>query len=114
MAPIARIATACVIAGGLAVGTADAAGAPSVTAPPYAGSYPAGTEKAGAPSSYKNCTNFNKKYPHGVGKLHAVDKTRSGAPRVTTFKRSTLLYRDAMYWNRGLDRDKDGIACEKN
>jgi hypothetical protein len=24
-----------------------------------------------------------------------------------------LLYRTAMRYNRGLDRDKDGIACEK-
>jgi hypothetical protein len=28
-------------------------------------------------------------------------------------QRSTLLYRRAMRYNRGLDRDKDGIACEK-
>jgi len=32
---------------------------------------------------------------------------------VTTFKRSTRLYRIAMSYNRGLDRDKDAIACEK-
>jgi Excalibur calcium-binding domain len=32
---------------------------------------------------------------------------------VTNFKRSTFLYRIAMRYNRGLDRDKDGIACEK-
>jgi Excalibur calcium-binding domain len=32
---------------------------------------------------------------------------------VTNFKRSTLLYNRAMSYNRGLDRDKDGIACEK-
>jgi Excalibur calcium-binding domain len=30
-----------------------------------------------------------------------------------TFRRSTRLYREAMSYNRGLDRDKDGIACEK-
>jgi hypothetical protein len=63
------------------------------------------------PALYKNCTNFNRKYPHGVGKLRARDKT-SGTP-VTTFKRSTRLYNIAMYWNKGLDRDKDGVACEK-
>ena len=51
------------------------------------------------------------RYPHGVGKLRAHDRT-SGAP-VTTFKRSTQLYNVAMSYNRGLDRDKDGIACEK-
>jgi hypothetical protein len=46
-----------------------------------------------------------------VGKRFARDKT-SGTP-VTTFRRSTLLYNRAMRYNRGLDRDKDGIACEK-
>jgi Excalibur calcium-binding domain len=28
-------------------------------------------------------------------------------------KRSTKLYKLAMSYNRGLDRDKDGVACEK-
>jgi hypothetical protein len=63
------------------------------------------------PTLYKNCTNLNKKYPHGLGKVGARDHT-SGTP-VTNFKRSTKLYRLAMSYNRGLDRDKDGIACEK-
>lgn len=67
--------------------------------------------QAQIPALYKNCTNLNKKYPHGVGKLHARDKT-SGDP-VTTFTRSTTLYNRAMSYNKGLDRDKDGIACEK-
>lgn len=64
-----------------------------------------------APPLYKNCTNLNKKYPHGLGKKGARDRT-SGTP-VTNFKRSTKLYNLAMSHNRGLDRDKDGIACEK-
>jgi hypothetical protein len=46
-----------------------------------------------------------------VGKRYAHDET-SGTP-VTNFKRSTLLYNRAMRVNRGLDRDKVGIACEK-
>jgi len=71
----------------------------------------ASTSSALIPPLYKNCTNLNKRYPHGVGKVGARDHT-SGAP-VTTFKRSTLIYRRAMSYNRGLDRDKDGIACEK-
>jgi hypothetical protein len=49
----------------------------------------------------------NARYPHGVGKVHARDKT--SATPVTTFKRSNPLY----YRYKGLDRDKDGIACEK-
>jgi hypothetical protein len=66
---------------------------------------------AAIPKLFKNCTNLNKKYPHGVGRNNARDHT-SGTP-VTNFKRSTKLYRLAMSYNRGLDRDKDGIACEK-
>jgi uncharacterized membrane protein len=60
---------------------------------------------------WKNCTQVNKKYAHGVGRAGARDRT-SGVP-VTTFRRSTRLYRIAMSHNKGLDRDKDGIACEK-
>jgi hypothetical protein len=70
-----------------------------------------GAATAKTPTLYKNCTNLNKRYPHGVGKLGAHDKT-AGTP-VTTFKRSTRIYLLAMSYNRGLDRDKDGIACEK-
>jgi Excalibur calcium-binding domain len=66
---------------------------------------------AAAPPVYKNCTNLNKKYPHGLGKKGARDRT-SGTP-VTNFKRSTKLYNLAMSYNRGLDRDKDGVACEQ-
>lgn len=64
-----------------------------------------------AGSVFENCTALNKKYPHGVGKKGAKDKT-SGTP-VTTFKRSTKLYKKAMKANSRLDGDKDGIACEK-
>jgi Excalibur calcium-binding domain len=63
------------------------------------------------PYKWKNCTIVNKRFPHGVGKLLAHDRT-SGVP-VTNFRRSTRLYGTAMHYNRGLDRDKDGIACEK-
>lgn len=62
---------------------------------------------------YKNCTALNKKYKHGVGKAGAKDKVRGKTKRVTNFKKSTKIYKEAMSYNRGLDRDKDGIACEK-
>ncbi|HEX3327063.1 MAG TPA: excalibur calcium-binding domain-containing protein [Actinomycetota bacterium] len=65
---------------------------------------------AKAPPLCKNCTNLNKKYRHGIGKAHARDHTPGGP--VTTFLRSDRLYRIAMSYNRGLDRDHDGIACE--
>jgi hypothetical protein len=53
----------------------------------------------------------NKRFPHGVGRVGAHDRT-SGIP-VTNFRRSNRLYREAMRYHPGLDRDKDGIACEK-
>ena len=63
------------------------------------------------PPLYRNCTSLNKRYPHGVGRALARDKT-AGVP-VTNFVKSNRLYALAMSHNRGLDRDKDGIACEK-
>ena len=57
--------------------------------------------------TFKNCTDMNKVYPHGVGRPGARDKT-SGTP-VTNFKRSKALYNA----NTKSDRDRDGIACEK-
>lgn len=59
---------------------------------------------------HRNCTALHKKWKHGVGRAGARDKT-SGKP-VTNFYRSTRQYKIAMRKNRGLDRDKDGIACE--
>jgi hypothetical protein len=63
------------------------------------------------PARWKNCTVVTRRYPHGVGRVGAHDKT-SGEP-VTNFTHSNYLYRLAMRDNRGLDRDRDGIACEK-
>jgi hypothetical protein len=60
-----------------------------------------------APVKYKNCTAMNAKYRHGVGKKGAKDRT-SGKP-VTTFAVNNALY----LANTHLDRDKDGVACEK-
>lgn len=63
--------------------------------------------------SYQNCTALNQDYPHGVGRNGARDKT-SGKP-VTTFKVSNSLYgaNDGGPGQRDLDRDNDGVACEK-
>jgi hypothetical protein len=57
--------------------------------------------------AYRNCTALHKRYTHGVGRVDARDHT-TGMP-VTNFRRSNRLYRQ----NKRLDRDKDGIACEK-
>ena len=46
-------------------------------------------------------------YPHGVGRPGATDHT--GGKPVTTFHVSASIYNA----NPGLDRDHDGIACEK-
>lgn len=64
-----------------------------------------------AAPSYKNCTELQKTYPHGIGKANAKDKT-SGKP-VTNFKKDTAGYNKAIRAKSDLDRDKDGIACEK-
>jgi hypothetical protein len=68
--------------------------------------------------SYRSCTALHRDYPHGVGRKGARDHT-SGTP-VTNFKVSNTLYA----YNDGkaplhagehdLDRDNDGIACEKH
>jgi hypothetical protein len=67
-----------------------------------------------APKPFTNCKTFNAKYPHGVGRAKARDKTKSkSSDPVTTFKRSTRIYNRAILLNSRLDADKDGVACEK-
>ena len=58
-----------------------------------------------------NCTELNKKWPHGVGLKSAVDKT-SGT-KVKNFYRNNDAYWKAERHNSDLDRDNDRIACEK-
>ncbi|MGE0819448.1 MAG: excalibur calcium-binding domain-containing protein [Candidatus Nanopelagicales bacterium] len=62
---------------------------------------------AGA-TKYKNCTALNKVYPHGLAKSKTVKDKTSGVP-VKNFWVNAKVYAV----NTGLDRDKDGIACEK-
>ena len=69
------------------------------------------TAPAKIPKLYSSCKQLNMRYPHGIGRYGAHDKT-TGAP-VTNFFHSTRSYNLAMTYNRGLDRDHDGIACEK-
>ncbi len=68
---------------------------------------------AAMPDLYKNCTNYNKKFTHGVGLPAAKDKVPAGSRPVTTFRKSKADFDKAMSFNKGLDRDKDKIACEK-
>jgi hypothetical protein len=60
---------------------------------------------------HDNCTKLNRKWPHGVGRRGARDET-NGKP-VTNFTRNTRAYNKAEAHNSTLDRDDDGIACEK-
>lgn len=68
---------------------------------------PVTAAEASGPYRFTNCAQLNRKFPHGVGKPGAKDKT-SGKP-VTNFTRSTAWYNK----NSGKDRDHDNIACEK-
>lgn len=105
--------------------TIGLAGALGMT--PQAMSIPVTTPVAGAPSitpetvqvtalaakvtvkKFKNCTALNKKYKHGVGKTAAKDKVSGRSKPVKNFKKHNALYKA----NKHLDRDKDGVACEK-
>lgn len=58
---------------------------------------------------FKNCTALNKTYKHGVARKNAKDKVTGKSKPVTNFKKHDALYRA----NAHLDRDKDGVACEK-
>jgi hypothetical protein len=100
------IAAAALVTAGLGLGLGAAAPAGSLLAPAPA----AAAAKA---KKYKNCTALNKVYKHGVKKsagtkdvVHSHGKTVKKASKAKT---SQALYKA----NKSLDRDKDGIACEK-
>jgi hypothetical protein len=61
------------------------------------------------PRKYANCTALNKVYKHGVARKGATDKVRGSTKPVTNFTVYTATYN----LNKALDRDKDGVACEK-
>ncbi len=100
-----------------ALGLMPAQTASAVAPAPAAAAAKAAPAVAGAPPSlliptakrYSNCTQLNKKYKHGVGRKGARDKVRGNTKPVRNFKVSTAIYNA----NRGSDRDKDGVACEK-
>lgn len=79
----------------------------ALTVPMVVGAGSTAAQAAPAPRKYPNCTALNKVYPHGVARKGAKDKTTG--KRVTTFTVSDAVYK----LNTHLDRDKDGIACEK-
>jgi hypothetical protein len=64
------------------------------------------TQANAAAKKFKNCTELNKVYPGGVALPGAVNA--GGATK------KEPKYDKALYTaNKGSDRDKDGIACEK-
>lgn len=60
-----------------------------------------------APAKFKNCTELNKKYPGGVAKDAKV-KNVGGKTKYKPFV-SAEIYKS----HTKMDRDKDGIACER-
>jgi len=77
---------------------------------PTASAEASAAASAAAPATrvqhFAGCRAMHQRFPHGVGRLRAHDRT-SGMP-VTDFRRSNRLYTA----NSGLDRDRDRIACE--
>ena len=57
------------------------------------------------PKAYRSCAALTKVYKHGVGKAGATEVGLG----VTRWTRDTLTYTK----NKGFDRDRDGVACEK-
>lgn len=90
--------------GGLLLASGIAAGAPAQAA----------TTATAAPAAvkyvhYANCKALNAKYKHGVGRKGARDHVKGKTKPVKNFYVNTGLYNA----NTKLDRDKDGVACEK-
>ena len=75
-------------------------------------------DAAPKPKSYTNCTALNKVYPHGVAKKGAKDKVKGKSKPVKNFTVNSTVYsyNDGKAKRKGekdLDRDNDGVACEK-
>ena len=70
---------------------------------------PAEAKAPAKPPVFANCSKLNQKFPHGVGKKGAKDHVSGKSKPVKNFTVNNAIYNA----NRKLDRDKDGIACEK-
>ena len=67
-----------------------------------------------APVKYKNCKALNKVHTSGVAKPGAQDTKKVKGKKVAVTTNGIPTYDAATYKkNKNLDRDKDGIACEK-
>lgn len=64
---------------------------------------------------YANCSKLNSKYPGGVAKSAKSKNTKKvkGKKVPAKSKKSPVVNSKLYSANKKLDRDKDGIACEK-
>jgi hypothetical protein len=69
----------------------------------------ASAAQAAGPPKFKKCADLQALYPHGVARSGAQDKVRGSTRPVTAFAVNPRVYQA----NRHLDRDRDGVACEK-
>lgn len=106
-----RVKTRNILAGALLAGSLVLAPVASATAAPVVGSVAASHVVVAKVKVFKNCTQLNKVYKGGVAKASVKYNKVSGKNRAFKVKpkSSTALYKA----NKKLDRDKDGIACEK-
>lgn len=64
------------------------------------------TSAACAPAKFKNCTEMNKTYAGGIA--------RPGARQVGMVQKYDPYVNQAAYdANKSMDRDNDGVACER-
>ncbi len=66
------------------------------------------TTALAAAKKYKNCTAMHKEYKGGISRNGAKDKRSKGDAKYKPVVNNSLYQTNA-----GLDRDKDGIACEQ-
>ena len=72
------------------------------------------TPSFSAPVKYKNCKALNAVYSSGVAKVGAIDTKKVNGNKVAVTTSGTPTFDSKVYTkNKSLDRDKDGIACEK-
>jgi hypothetical protein len=62
------------------------------------------------PTSFTTCDQLRSRYPHGVGLPRAHDRVSGNTRPVITFAINAPVYRAN---HKRLDRDHDGIACER-
>ena len=73
-----------------------------------------GTAFAADTKKFKNCSALNKEYPGGISRSGAIDMTKKKGKVVPASPKKSPVVDDAIYEaNRKLDKDKDGVACEK-